>query len=143
MDRNATTETLRKWEITEQRNMKNEMLTERIIGAAIEVHRELGPGLLESVYEECLCNELSLMALKFERQKELPIVYKGTRVGGYYRIDLLVENAVILELKSVEALLRVHEAQVLTYMRMSGIDIGLLLNFNVDILKNGIKRFVI
>lgn len=118
-------------------------MTERIIAAAIEVHRELGPGMLESVYEECLCRELTVREIGYERQKELPIIYKGVPIGGHYRIDLVIEDAVILELKSVEVILRVHEAQILTYMKMSGIGIGLLLNFNVDILKNGIKRFVL
>ncbi len=123
--------------------MKNEELTEKIIGAAIEVHRELGPGLLESVYEECLCREFAMSRMRIERQKELPVIYKGMPVGGHYRIDLVIGDSVIVELKSVEMLLRVHEAQVLTYMRMSGIGIGLLLNLNVDILQNGIKRFVL
>jgi GxxExxY protein len=123
--------------------MIKEEITEKIIAAAIEVHRELGPGLLESVYEECLCRELDVKSIGFERQKELPIRYKGNEIGGHYRIDLLVDNSVIVELKSIETILRVHEAQVLTYMRMSGIGIGLLLNFNVDILRNGIKRFVL
>jgi GxxExxY protein len=122
--------------------LENGELTERIIAAAIEVHRELGPGLLESAYEECLCRELSGMGLHFERQRELPIMYKGELVDGVYRVDLIIEGSVIIELKSVDALAKVHEAQLLTYMRMSGIGIGLLINFNVPVLKEGIKRFV-
>jgi GxxExxY protein len=123
--------------------LRNEVLTERVIASAIEVHRELGAGLLESVYEECLCKELQAGGIAFERQKELPVIYKGKQIGGHYRIDFLVDSSVVLELKSVDILLKVHEAQVLTYMRMSGIGIGLLLNFNVDVHKNGIKRFVL
>jgi GxxExxY protein len=122
--------------------LRNEELTERIIAAAIEVHKELGPGLLESTYEECLCRELSSAGLHFERQRELPVVYKGEVVEGVYRLDLLIEGAVIIELKSVDALAKIHEAQLLTYMKMSGISIGLLVNFNVPVLKVGIKRFV-
>jgi GxxExxY protein len=122
--------------------LRNGELTERIIAAAIEVHREIGPGLLESAYEECLCRELTAHGLQFERQRELPIVYKGEVVGGTYRLDLLIEGTVVVELKSVEALAKVHEAQLLTYMRMSGIGTGLLINFNVPVLKEGIKRFV-
>jgi len=123
--------------------MKNGGLTERIIGAAIEVHRNLGPGLLEAVYEECLCRELSRSALHFERQKEFPISYKGDVIDHVYRIDLIVEGDVIVELKSIEVLLKLHEAQILTYMRFSGIGIGLLLNFNVTLMRDGIRRFVI
>jgi GxxExxY protein len=106
------------------------------------VHREIGPGLLESAHEEGLSRELASIGLRSERQKELPIKYKGEEICGHYRVDIVVESAVILELKSVESLPRVHEAQILTYIRMSGIRIGLLINFNVDLLKNGIKRFV-
>jgi GxxExxY protein len=123
--------------------MREEELTERIIASAIEVHRELGPGLLESVYEECFCRELTSAGLRFERQPELPIKYKGVVAGGHYRIDVLVESKVIVELKSVESISRVHEAQVLTYMKMSGVSIGLLLNFNVDVFRKGIRRFAI
>jgi GxxExxY protein len=117
-------------------------LTERIIAAAIEVHRELGPGLLESTYEECLCRELTQRIMHFERQRELPVTYKGNVVDGVYRIDLIVEGSVIIELKSVEALAKIHEAQLLTYMKLSGIGVGLLINFNVPVLKDGVKRFV-
>jgi len=123
--------------------LKEEDLTNSIIGAAIEVHRELGPGLLESVYEECLCRELSARGLAFERQREMPILYKGTPANGTYRIDLLVAGKVLLELKSVEIVLPVHESQLLTYMKLANIGVGLLINFNVPVLKGGIRRFVI
>ena len=113
-----------------------------ISGACIEIHRQLGPGLLESVYEECLCHELALQEIRFSRQHPLPVVYKGIRLEGGYRLDVLVENSLVLELKAVEALLPVHEAQLLTYLKLSGLPLGLLLNFNVPILKQGIKRIV-
>ena len=118
-------------------------MTGRIIAAAIEVHREIGPGLLESAYEECICRELATAGIKFERQRELPVIYKGTLVRATYRLDLLVEGEVIVELKSVDAILKVHEAQVLTYLRMSGLKVGLLINFNVPVLWDGIRRFVL
>ena len=117
-------------------------LTEKIIGAAIEVHRTLGPGLLESVYEECLALELDLRGLKFERQKPLSIQYKGRRVAADLRIDLWVERQVVVELKAVEILLRVHEAQLLTYLRLSNTRFGLLVNFNVPVLRDGLKRML-
>lgn len=117
-------------------------ITGAIIGAAIEVHRELGPGLLESVYEECLRRELELR-IKFERQVELPIVYKGVPLGCVHRIDLIVEGKVIVELKSVEKILPVHEAQLLTYLRLTGKSVGLLINFNVPVLKDGVVRRVL
>jgi GxxExxY protein len=117
-------------------------LTERILSAAIEVHRELGPGSLESVYEECLCRELVARELHVQRQRELPIIYKGEIIDGAFRIDLLVEGKVIIELKSIDSLAKIHEAQLLTYMKMSGIGIGLLINFNVAVLKDGIRRLV-
>ena len=120
-----------------------EELTERIIGAAIEVHRTLGPGLLESVYEECLCHELGLRDLKFERQVALPLQYKGISVSVGYRADIIVEGAILLELKAVERLLPVHEAQLLTYLRLSGMRVGLLLNFNTSVMKHGIVRRVL
>jgi len=122
--------------------MREEELTEKILAASIEVHREIGPGLLESAYEECLCRELVDRGLHFERQRELPVVYKGLPVASTYRMDLVVEGKVVIELKSVETLLRVHEAQLLTYLRMSGLSIGLLINFNVPILRDGIRRLV-
>ena len=117
-------------------------LTESIIGAAIEVHRVLGPGLLESAYEECLCRELVLRHVAFERQKPLPVSYKGTTLDCGYRLDLLVANAVVVEIKTCDALLPIHEAQVLTYLRLGGWHVGLLFNFNVPVLKQGIKRLI-
>jgi GxxExxY protein len=117
-------------------------LTEQIIGAAIEVHRHLGPGLLESTYEACLKYELAERGLKAECQKVLPVVYKEILLEQGYRIDLLVENCVVVELKAVDAITDVHKAQVLTYLKLSGHKIGLLLNFNVKLLKNGIHRLI-
>ena len=116
--------------------------TETIIGTAIEVHRHLGPGLLESAYEECLCQELTLRKTPFKRQFPLPVSYKGKNLDCGYRIDLLVKDEVVVELKTVEKLLPIHEAQTLTYMKLGGWQVGLLLNFNVPILKYGIKRLV-
>ena len=116
--------------------------TEAIIGAAIEVHRHLGPGLLESTYEECLCEELSLRKIPFKRQVSLPVTYKSKKLDIGYRIDLLVNDEVVVELKMVEAILPIHEAQTVTYMRLGGWQVGLILNFNVTVLKNGIKRLV-
>jgi len=117
-------------------------LTEKIIGAAIEVHRHLGPGLLESAYETCLAYELGQLGLTVERQKALPLVYKEIRLDQGYRLDLLVEQKVIVELKVVERITPVHEAQVLSYLRFSGCRMGLLLNFDVKLLKDGIRRFI-
>ena len=117
-------------------------LTEKIIGAAIEVHRHLGPGLLESAYETCLAYELEQLGLTVERQKALPLVYKDIRLDQGYRIDLLVEGRVIVELKVVEQITPVHAAQVLSYLKLSGCRVGLLLNFNVKLLKDGIRRFI-
>ncbi len=122
--------------------MDNHQLTHEIIGAAIEVHRLLGPGLLESAYEECLCHELTLRNLGVQRQVPVPVVYKEVKLECGYRLDLVVEKRVILELKSIEAFSPVHEAVMLTYLRLSGFRIGLLINFNVSILKDGIRRFV-
>ena len=116
-------------------------LTGQIIGAAIEVHRHLGPGLLESTYEACLAYELEQLGLSFERQKPLPLVYKEMRLDQGYRIDLLVEEQVIVELKVVEELAPVHEAQLLSYLKLSGCSVGLLINFDVKLLKDGIQRF--
>ena len=118
-------------------------LTGQVIGAAIEVHKILGPGLLESAYEECLCHELKLRALPFERQKGLPIEYKGVSLDCGYRLDVVVENRLILELKAAEALEPIHEAQLLTYLKLTGIKMGLLINFNVPVLKEGIKRLAL
>jgi len=117
--------------------------TASIIGAAIEVHRALGPGLLESAYEECLCHELHLQGLTFERQVDLPVSYKGVRLACGYKIDLIVEQEVVLELKTVEAILPVHEAQLLTYLKLSGKNVGLLINFSTAVLARGIKRLVL
>lgn len=117
-------------------------LTEQVIGAAIEVHRALGPGLLESAYRECLCHELKLKGIPFRREVSLPLNYKGMTLDGGYRLDLLVANTVLLELKAVAKLLPIHEAQLLTYLRLQSLQIGLLINFNVAVLRNGIKRLV-
>ena len=121
----------------------HEELTAAIRAAAIEVHRHLGPGLLESAYEECLCYELRRRGLAFDRQKPLPIEYKNVRLDCDFRIDVLVEDKVLLELKSVESLLPVHEAQLLTYLRLSKTKVGLLLNFNVPLTTDGIVRRVL
>ena len=117
--------------------------TSPIIGAAIEVHRALGPGLLESTYEECLCHELRLRGLEFRRQVAIPVLYKGVSLDCGYRLDLVVQDEVVLELKSVEQLLPVHEAQLLTHLKLSGKRVGLLINFNVPLLTEGISRIVL
>lgn len=116
----------------------SEALTEGIIGAAIEVHRQLGPGLLESVYEDCMCEELRLRDIPFKAQVEFPIVYKGRITGGIYRIGLIVADEILVKLKAVERLLNVHEAQLLTYLKLTGKHVGLIINFNVSILHRGI-----
>jgi GxxExxY protein len=118
------------------------LLTREIISAAIEVHRELGPGLLESAYEACLVHELTDRGVSLERQKPLPVVYHGVELDCGYRIDLLVEKSVIVELKSVEAVERIHCMQLLSYLRLSGHKVGLLINFNVPVLTNGVRRIV-
>ena len=123
--------------------MEFDELSGKVIGCAIEVHKNLGPGLLEWAYERCLSYELTVANLRHETQKELPIDYKGLKLDTGYRIDLIVENGVIVELKSVEKVLPIHEAQILTYMKLAGIKVGLLINFNVTKLKDGIKRFVL
>jgi GxxExxY protein len=117
--------------------------TEATIGAAIEVHRALGPGLLESAYEECLCRELGLRHIPFERQRLLPVEYKGLSLDCGYRLDLLIADAVVVEIKAVENLLPIHEAQLLTYLRLGGWKVGLIINFNVPVLKRGIRRRVL
>lgn len=122
--------------------MKENDISGKIIGCAIEVHKALGPGLLESAYEECLFYELQAAGLKVEKQKALPVIYKEVKLDAGYRIDLLVEGCVVVELKSVETLHDVHTAQVLTYLKLSGCKLGLLMNFNVYRLKEGIKRLV-
>jgi len=117
--------------------------TSPILGAAIEVHRHLGPGLLESAYEECLCHELCLRELRFQRQVDLPVDYKGLKLNCGYKIDLLVQGEVILELKAVEKLLPIHQAQLLTYLKLARKRVGLLINFNVPLLTQGIIRRVL
>ncbi|HEU4952110.1 MAG TPA: GxxExxY protein [Holophagaceae bacterium] len=121
----------------------DEDLTERVIAAAIAVHRTLGPGLLESAYEACLCAELAEAGLAFDRQRPLRIRYKSAEVDCGYRMDLVVEDRLVLELKSVELLLPIHEAQLITYLKLSGLRTGLLLNFNTQLMKDGIKRKVV
>jgi len=117
-------------------------LTHEVIGAAIEVHRKLGPGLLESAYKECLCRELVLRGVPFERERALPLEYKGIRLECGYRVDILVGGIVVVEIKAVEVLAPIHDAQLLTYLRLGGWRVGLLINFNVALLKDGIKRIV-
>ncbi len=117
-------------------------LSSKIIGAAIEVHKALGPGLLESAYEECICHEMGFLKLSFERQKPLPVVYKRVKLDCGYRLDIVVENAIILELKSCEKIEPIHRAQLLTYLKLSGLNLGLLLNFNVSVMRDGIVRIV-
>ena len=115
-------------------------LTGEVIGAAIDVHKTLGPGLLESAYEECLCREFELKGFPYEREKELPIKYKGVKLDCGYRLDIVVAKSLILEIKACETLLPIHEAQLLTYLKLTDIKVGLLINFNVPVLKDGIKR---
>ena len=129
-------------EDTHTRRTKLNELSHRVIGLCMEVHRELGPGLLESAYEECLCYELSKAGLRFERQKPMPLVYETVKLDCGYRVDLLVAGEVIVELKAVDTLLPIHEAQVLTYLRLGGWKVGLLINFNVVVLKDGVRRLV-
>lgn len=118
-------------------------VTGEIIGAGIEVHKALGPGLLESAYEACLCRELSLRKVAFERQRALPVAYKGLSLDCGYRVDLLVTESVVVEIKAVERLLPIHDAQLLTYLKLGGWNVGLLMNFNVPVLKHGIRRRVL
>jgi len=117
-------------------------ISDAVIGACIEIHQHLGPGLLESAYEECLCYELSARGIPFERQQPLPVVYKSVRLDCGYRIDLVVAQKLIVELKVVEELLPIHEAQLLTYLKLSNLPVGLLINFHVPVLKHGLKRIV-
>lgn len=117
-------------------------LTEAIIGASIDVHRELGPGLLESAYQQCLCHDLSLRGIAFEIQRSLPVVYKGITLDCGYRVDLLVEGIVVVEVKSIDALNPIHDAQLLTYLRLGNWPVELLINFNVAVLKDGLRRKV-
>jgi GxxExxY protein len=123
--------------------MKFAELSEQVLGCAIEVHRQLGPGLLESTYEQCLAYELSQLQIPFKLQVELPVEYKEIKLDCGYRIDLLVDERIIVELKSVDQLLPTHAAQILTYLKLSGVSVGLLINFNVTVLKKGVRRFVI
>ena len=123
--------------------MNENELSHNIIKAAIEVHKQLGPGLLESVYEECLCHELNALGIPFERQKGLPVEYKEVKLDCGFRMDILVDNKVIVEVKAVDFLLPIHDAQVLTYLKLSGLKLGLLINFNTKILKDGVKRLVL
>jgi len=118
-------------------------LSGQIIGAAIEVHRALGPGLLESAYQVCLAHELSLRGIPFEREKALPIEYKGVRLDCGYRLDFVVSGKVVVEIKAVDALHPVHEAQLLTYLKLTNCKVGLLINLNVRVLKDGVKRMVL
>jgi GxxExxY protein len=122
--------------------LTNKQLTHEIIGSAIEVHKVLGPGLLESAYEICLAQELTLRGIKFEKQKPLPVAYKDTKLEEGYRLDLLVEGKIVVELKAIDRLSSIHDAIMLTYLRLSECKIGLLINFNVPVLKDGIRRFV-
>jgi GxxExxY protein len=118
-------------------------LAHQIVDAGLAVHKTMGPGLLESAHEHCLAHELSGRGLSLKRQVPLPIVYKGARLDAGYRLDLVVQDAVIIEIKSVEALTRLHTAQVLTYLRLSGIRLGLLMNFNVGMFKTGVRRLIL
>ena len=118
-------------------------LSERVIGSAIDVHRQLGPGLLEAVYEECLCFELKQARIEYRRQVPLPVSYKGVQLECGYRMDIVVERQLVVEIKAVDRFLPIHEAQILTYLRLSGLPIALLLNFNSVTLKDGLRRFVL
>ena len=123
--------------------MEFDQLSNRVIGCALEVHRTLGPGLLESTYEQCLAHELSLSGIPFKLQCPLPVKYKNIKLDCGYRIDLFVDDELIVELKSVDKIMGIHRAQLLTYMKLAKAKVGLLINFNVEILKTGIKRFVL
>jgi GxxExxY protein len=118
-------------------------VTNRVIGLAIKVHRVLGPGLLEQVYEDCLGFELARAGFRFERQVEVPLIYEGVRFERSFRADIVIDRSIILEIKSIEAILPVHESQLLTYLRLSGCHIGFLMNFNTKLLKNGLRRFIL
>lgn len=121
---------------------KEDNLSYQIIGAAIEVHRHLGPGLLESAYEECLCHELTQQNIMFKRQVPLPVLYKEVKLDCAYRLDIVVDDCVILELKAVEKILPIHDAQLLTYLKLADLRLGILINFNTAVLKNSIKRII-
>lgn len=123
--------------------MKFDELSNKVLGCAIEVHRELGPGLLESTYEQCLAYELNRAKIPFQLQVALPVDYKQIRLDCGYRIDLFVDNSLIVEVKSIDQLLKIHEAQILTYMKLTKVRVGLMINFNVELLKKGVRRFVL
>jgi GxxExxY protein len=127
----------------DHQNYPEKELTEKIIGAAIEVHKQVGPGLLESAYQACLARELALVGLHFEQEKSIPVEYKGILLDCGYRLDFLVENKVIVELKTVDELNDTHKAQLLTYLKVTHFKVGLLINFNVPVLKDGIKRLIL
>jgi GxxExxY protein len=129
--------------LPEKREIYYEELTRELISSAMEVHRHLGPGLLESVYEECFCHELKLRGISFKRQVRIPLQYKGMSLNCDYRLDVIAENKVLLELKSVDRILPIHHAQLLTYLRLSHKKVGLIINFNTQVLRNGIKRLVL
>lgn len=129
-------------ESTEGAESASRLLTEQIIGAAIEVHRVLGPGLLESAYEQCLAHELAARGLPFRRQVDVPVTYKGLRLDAGFRADFIVHDTVVVEIKAVESLLPIHTAQVVTYLRLTGKHVGLLINFNSKTLKDGLKRVI-
>jgi GxxExxY protein len=137
--RPSTTEVAEDTEVVKNSNQ----LTELVIGCAIEVHRTLGPGLLESPYEICLCRELSIRGLRFERQIPISVEYKGVKLDCGYRTDLVVDDLVLVEIKAIDSLLPIHEAQLLSYLKLGGWKIGLLINFNVELLKQGIRRRVL
>jgi GxxExxY protein len=128
---------------TEDTEEARNELSQRIIGAAIEVHQALGPGLLESAYQACLAREFSLQRIAFQQQKPLPVRYKGLQLDCGYRLDFVVEGKIVVELKAIEALHAIHQAQLLTYLRLTGHRVGLLINFHVALLKNGIKRLML
>ena len=132
-------------ELTESTEIVKDInhLTELVIGCAIEAHRALGPGLLESTYEICLCHELSLQAIPFERQKPIPVAYKGVKLDCGYLADLIVDGRLLVEIKAVDQTSAIHDAQLLSYLKLGGLKVGLLINFNVQMLKDGVRRKVI
>lgn len=140
---NPTRGTQRELTQEEGKFMEINEITKEVIGAAVEVHKQLGPGMLESAYEECLCYELENRGFSIQRQKPVPIVYKDIKLECGYRIDVLVDDTLVLELKSIDAIAPVHVAQILTYMRFANKKIDLLINFNVTVLKNGLRRYVL
>lgn len=131
--------------VTEDSELRRKLndLTKSVIGAAIEVHRALGPGLLESAYEICLCRELNIRQIQFQRQLPIALEYKGVKLDCGYRSDVIIEETVLLEVKAVDALLPIHEAQLLSYLKLTGLSLGLLINFNVELLRDGIRRRVL